>query len=154
MALQRAHSNPQTARAWTVVLKDNVFWSDGKKLVAEDFVYAWKRAASEAMASPYAYLITDNLDLTKTVAKDSKTIVVALKLKVPYMKSLFAFPTFMPVRKDIVENADGTPNDKWTLDPKKFVIERHVQALQEGTGLRNRDGSERLLSQQVGREGP
>ena len=42
-------------------------------------------------------------------------------LNVPYLKSLLAFPTFMPVRKDIVENADGTPNDKWTLDPKKFV---------------------------------
>jgi oligopeptide transport system substrate-binding protein len=108
-------------KTWTIVLKDNLFWSDGKKLVAGDFVYAWKRAASEAIASPYSYLLTDNLDLTKTVAKDDKTIVVALKLKVPYMKSLFAFPTFMPVRKDIVENADGTPNDKWTLDPKKFV---------------------------------
>lgn len=121
LGVAKSATESADGKTWTIVLKDNLFWSDGKKLVAEDFVYAWKRAASEAMASPYAYLITDNLDLTKTVAKDSKTISVALKLKVPYMKSLFAFPTFMPVRKDVVENADGTPNEKWTLDPKKFV---------------------------------
>ncbi len=108
-------------KTWTITLKDNLFWSDGKKLVAGDFVYAWKRAAAEATASPYAYLITDNVDLTKTVAKDDKTIVLSMKINVPYLQSLLAFPTFMPVRKDIVENADGTPNDKWTLDPKKFV---------------------------------
>jgi len=104
-------------KTWTIVLKDNLFWSDGKKLVAEDFVYAWKRAAAEETASPYAYLITDYLDLNKTVAKDEKTIIVTVKFRVPYMKSLFAFPTYMPVRKDIIDKY----GDKWTLDPKAFV---------------------------------
>ncbi|HOA14934.1 MAG TPA: peptide ABC transporter substrate-binding protein [Bacillota bacterium] len=108
-------------KVWTIVLKDNLFWSDGKPLVAEDFVYAWKRAAAEATASPYAYLITDNVELDKTVAKDAKTIVLTLKFNVPFIKSLLAFPTFMPVRKDVVENKDGSANESWTLSPKTMV---------------------------------
>lgn len=40
---------------WTFHLRKDAKWSDGKPLVAGDFVYAWQRALDPATASPYAY---------------------------------------------------------------------------------------------------
>ena len=41
---------------YTYTLVDGLTWSDGKPLVAGDFVYAWKRAASTALGADYGYM--------------------------------------------------------------------------------------------------
>ena len=41
---------------YTYTLKDGLKWSDGKDLVAGDFVYAWNRAASVELAADYGYM--------------------------------------------------------------------------------------------------
>lgn len=40
---------------WTFHLRNDAKWSDGKPVVAGDFVYAWQRAVDPSTASPYAY---------------------------------------------------------------------------------------------------
>lgn len=42
---------------YTFTLRDNAKWSNGEPVVAGDFEYAWKRAASPELASPYSWYI-------------------------------------------------------------------------------------------------
>ena len=44
---------------YTFYLRDDLTWSDGEPVTAHDYEYAWKRACSPEMASPYAFLMTD-----------------------------------------------------------------------------------------------
>lgn len=44
---------------YTATLRDNLKWSDGSDLTAEDFVYTWQRIVDPKTASEYAYLVSD-----------------------------------------------------------------------------------------------
>lgn len=92
---------------YTVTLKDGLKWSDGSDLTAADFVYSWKRAASDATAADYAYMF-DNIkgfpnDLAVS-APDATTFVFELNAPCAYMEDLMAFPTFFPVKQAAVES--------------------------------------------------
>lgn len=41
---------------YTLTLRDDIKWSDGKPVTAGDFVYAWQRVVDPKTAAPYAYL--------------------------------------------------------------------------------------------------
>jgi len=108
-------------RVYTFHLRDGLKWSDGKEVTAEDFVYAWNRAISPETAADYEYMfdVIEGYDEGKlnVVAKDAKTLVVTLKNAVPYFLELTAFPTYSPVRKDIIE-ANG---DAWATKPETYI---------------------------------
>ena len=92
---------------YTVTLKDGLKWSDGSDLTAADFVYSWKRAASDETAADYAYMF-DNIkgfpnDLAVS-APDATTFVFELNAPCAYMEDLMAFPTFFPVKQAAVES--------------------------------------------------
>jgi oligopeptide transport system substrate-binding protein len=108
-------------RVYTFTLRDNLKWSDGKPLTASDFVYSWNRAISPETAADYEYMFDviegydeGNLNVK---APDDKTLVVTLKNPVPYFLELTAFPTFSPVRKDLIE-AHG---DAWATKPETYI---------------------------------
>ena len=42
---------------YTFTLRDDLKWSDGKKLTAQDFVYSWRRLVDPKTASEYNYII-------------------------------------------------------------------------------------------------
>lgn len=44
-------------KTYTFSLRPDGRWSDGSKVTAKDFVYAWRRLASPQQASPYAYYV-------------------------------------------------------------------------------------------------
>ena len=105
---------------YTYTLRDGLKWSDGKDVTAADFEFAWKRAASEALGADYGYMFevvdgygTDNLNVQ---AVDAKTLKVTLANAVAYWDELLAFPTYFPVRSDVVD-ADG----KWAAEPATYV---------------------------------
>lgn len=106
---------------YTFTLRDGLKWSDGKALTAHDFVYSWNRAISPETAADYAYMfeVIDGYDEGKlnVTAPDDKTLVVTLKNRIPYFLELTAFPTFSPVRQDIVE-AHG---DAWATKPDTYI---------------------------------
>ena len=104
---------------YTYTLRDGLKWSDGKDVTANDFAFAWQRAASEKLAADYGYMFevvdgygTDSLNVK---AVDEKTLEVTLANAVAYWNELLAFPTYFPVREDVVSN------ESWATEPATYV---------------------------------
>ena len=114
---------------YTFTLRDDIFWSDGQPVKAEDFVYSWQRLVNPDTAADYGYFL-DNIVLNAAAiqagekkpeelgiaALDDKTVQVTLESPCAYFLSMCAFPTLMPLRKDVVEGSDN-----WT-DPANIVV--------------------------------
>ena len=114
-ACAESYTTSEDGLVYTVTLKQGLKWSDGSDLTAEDFVYSWKRAAADITAADYAYMF-DNIkgfpnDLAVS-APDATTFVFELNAPCAYMEDLMAFPTFYPVKKDVVE-----ANPDWETNP-------------------------------------
>ena len=124
---------------YTFTLRDDAYWSDGQKVTANDFEFAWKRACSPELASPYAFLVTDYIkgayeyfsgegtrDEVCVKALDEKTLQVELKQPTAYFLNLVSFFTYMPAREDLVASGEG-----WEKDVSKcitngaFVLEEY-----------------------------
>lgn len=118
---------------YTYTLREGLKWSDGQPVTAGDFEFAWKRAASVELAADYGYMfeIVDgyadvwemdadgnpvNPDAELNVkALDDRTLEVTLSNYVSYWNELLAFPTYFPVREDVVAN------EAWATDPSTYV---------------------------------
>jgi len=110
---------------YTYTLKDGLKWSDGQPLTAGDFEFAWKRAASAELGADYGYMfdVIKGFDVENSCATadfaveatDDTTLVVTLRNKVTYWNELLAFPTYFPVRSDVVSN------EKWATDPSTYI---------------------------------
>ncbi len=103
---------------YTYTLRDGMKWSDGKDVTAGDFAFAWKRAASTELAADYGYMfeqVKGYPDDLAVVAKDEKTLEVTLNNSVAYWNELLAFPTYFPVREDIVGD------EGWATKPETYV---------------------------------
>lgn len=123
--------------AYTFTLRDDLKWSDGTELTAQDFVYAWNRAADPATGADYGYmfevidgyadmmemyddegnLVGEKKSLNVTASEDGKQLTVILTVDVPYFHELCAFPAYMPVRQDLVE-AHG---DAWATSAETYI---------------------------------
>ena len=118
---------------YTYTLRDGLKWSDGQDVTAGDFVFAWNRAASAALAADYGYMFEAvdgydevseadddgnpvNPDATLNIsAPDDKTMVVTIANAIPYWNELLAFPAYFPVREDVVSD------EGWATDPSTYV---------------------------------
>lgn len=128
---------------YTYTLRDGLTWSDGQPVTANDFVFAWNRAASPELAASYCYMFevvdgyaemwetkstgekdengNEVLEFVNPDAKlnvtaiDDKTLEVVLANHVAYWNELLAFPTYFPVREDVVSN------DAWATDAKTYI---------------------------------
>ena len=110
---------------YTYTLRDGLTWSDGQPVTANDFVFAWNRAASDDLAADYGYMfevvdgydeVADgSADSMNIKAVDDKTIEVTLKNAVPYWNELLAFPAYFPVREDVVAN------ESWATEAATYV---------------------------------
>ena len=116
---------------YTYKLRD-AKWSDGEPVKAADFEFAWKRATSEEMAADYFYMFSyilnapddegNNMPATAAESQmavkavDDKTSEVTTTGNYPFWNELLAFPTYFPVREDVVD-ADGA----WATDPATYV---------------------------------
>ena len=111
-------ANEDGTVTYTYTLKDGLKWSDGKDLTAADFVFAWKRAASEELAADYGYMfevVKGYPNDLAVEATDDKTIVITLNNAVAYWNELLAFPTYFPVREDVVAD------EAWATDAATYV---------------------------------
>lgn len=121
---------------YTFHLRKDAKWSDGKAVTAGDFEYAWKRALDPNTASEYAYQLyylkngeafnmsadpkatkKATADQVGVKAVDDATLEVTLENPTPYFLSLMSFPTYMPLRKDVVEK---DPKG-WATKPETYV---------------------------------
>lgn len=113
---------------YTFTLRDDVKWSNGEPVTAEDFEFAWKRALDPELAAEYAYQFyylkggeaynsgTGSVDDVGVKALDEKTLEVVLETPTAYFIELTAFYTYFPVNKKNVE-----ANPDWAKSPKNYV---------------------------------
>jgi oligopeptide transport system substrate-binding protein len=110
-------------------LRDDVQWSDGKKVRAQDFEYSWKRLLSPKTASQYAYILFDVANAQEfnegkvkdassvgVQAQDDQTLVVTLRHPASYFLAITTFEVTYPQRQDIIEKFDS----RWT-EPGNIV---------------------------------
>ena len=117
--LVKGVENADGTVTYTYTLRDGLKWSDGKDVTANDYEFAWKRAASEDLGADYGYMfeVVDgyNEGNLNVKALDAKTLEVTLYNAVSYWDELLAFPTYFPVREDVVVN------ESWATDPGTYV---------------------------------
>ncbi len=129
---------PVIAKSWDVLdggkrivfhLREDAAWSDGKRVVAGDFEFSWKRLLDPKTGSEYAYTlfdvanaeeynqgkITDDKEVG-VAALDDAALEVRLKNPTSYFLSLMTFEVTFPQRRDIIEKYGS----KWT-DPENIV---------------------------------
>lgn len=113
---------------YTFTLRDDAKWSNGEKVTAQDFEFAWKRVLDPNLKAEYAYQMfylkngakynsgEAKIEDVGVKALDEKTLQVVLETPTAYFLEMAAFYTYYPVNKKIVEaNAD------WAKDPKNYV---------------------------------
>lgn len=134
----KLQSKPSIAKSWTIskdqktytfFIDENAKWSDGKPVLADDFVFAWQHLLNPATAAPYAYLMypVKNAQLFNTgkihdpnkigvKALNDSTLQVELESPLAFFLNLTSWAVFFPQRKDILEKY----KDDWT-EPKNIV---------------------------------
>ena len=142
-----AEVKPGVAKEWTISddgliytfkIREEAKWADGTPLTAQDFVYTYQRVFNPEVASDYAWLIQDIVkNGTKAVngevpleevgvkALDEYTLEITLEAPCAYFLGLTGFPTYAPVKKEVVEKYGdqyGTAADK-VLGNGPFMFE-------------------------------
>jgi oligopeptide transport system substrate-binding protein len=129
---------PVIARSWEFQdggrriifeLREDVLWSDGRKVQAQDFEYSWKRLLNPKTASEYAYILFDivnaqeyhegKLDDPTTVgvrATEDFKLEVRLRHPASYFLAITTFEVTFPQRRDIIEKFQT----RWT-EPGNIV---------------------------------
>ncbi len=124
---------------YTFTLRDDIFWSDGEPVKAQDFVYAWQRVVDPATASEYGYILDDivlNASAIQAgekeaselgiVAVDDKTVQITLESPCAYFLSLCGFASLMPLRQDVVEGSDDWTNPANIVTNGPFIVTEWV----------------------------
>jgi ABC-type oligopeptide transport system substrate-binding subunit/DNA-binding SARP family transcriptional activator len=116
---------PEAAQSWEVLkggkeyvfhLRDDICWSDGRPVTAQDFVYAWQLILNPAQGSTNVTYLLDikgalayhqgqvsNPDHVGVRAPDNLTLLVELEGPTSYFPQLLAQPALCPVPQHIVE---------------------------------------------------
>ena len=126
---------------YTFSLRDDAKWSNGDPVVAGDFVYAWKRAVSPELASPYSWFMElmsiENaariiagdvpVDELGVSAPDDRTLVVRLSQPLPYFPQMVTHATTFPVNPAVVEahGADWTRPEN-IVSNGAYVLTEHI----------------------------
>lgn len=99
---------------WTFNLR-NANWSNGDKIIAQDFVYSWRRTIDPKTKSQYAYLFSGIKNANQINAGNAKastigikaagkrTVVVTLDKPIAYFKILMAYPLFAPQNQKVID---------------------------------------------------
>ena len=108
-----SEENTDGTVTWTFQLR-GAEWSDGREVLAGDFVYAWQRLADPANDSPFASLLsvvagydevreTGDVSLLQVTAEDDSTLVVVLNGKYDwFLEEVCTAPSTMPLRQDLL----------------------------------------------------
>lgn len=129
---------PVIAKSWEFLeggkkivfhLRDDVRWTDGKKVRAQEFEYSWKRLLNPKTASQYAYILFDIANAQEYAegkikdssavgvrAQDDQTLVVTLRHPASYFLAITTFEVTYPQRQDVIEKFDT----RWT-EPGNIV---------------------------------
>ena len=127
---------------YTYHLRDDLKWSDGRELTADDFVFGFKRLVDPETGSGAVYLVTDccqvknaaDINLGKmdkdklgVSAPDKKTFVVELENCCPYFNSLMTMRSFAPCNEEFFNSCDGNyaTSEDTLLSSGPFVVDSY-----------------------------
>jgi len=121
---------PEVAETWEMLdgghryvfhLREDVHWSDGTRVTAGDFEYAWKRVLDPAIGSSSADMLYDikgarafhqgqvsSADDVGVKALDEFTLSVELASPTSYFLHLLAYSTAYPVPRHVVQKHGAT----------------------------------------------
>lgn len=110
---------------YTFKLRSSAAWSDGTKVTAQDFVYAWKRLVDPLTGSKKARILDmvagysaarTGEDALQVSAPDDETFVVALSGRCPYfIDSVCTAAATMPVQ------SAAAARENWSMSPDTLV---------------------------------
>ena len=110
--------NMDGTETYSFTLRNDIYWSDGKKVTAHDFVYAWQRLVDPETKSPHASILNMVAGYADAVAgdpaalqvraADDRTFVVTISGHCFYFLSVVCTAVCtMPVRADVAGTADA-----------------------------------------------
>ena len=118
-AISEEYSLSADGKTYTFKLNKSIEWSDGKKVTANDFVFAFRRLMSPETGSDNArkFFVIQNAkavnqgllpsDDLKVSAADEYTLVITLKSKSEDFLSLLTTPSAMPCNQDFFDKTEG-----------------------------------------------
>ena len=128
-AAAESFETSEDGKTVTFVLRDDLKWTNGDPVTAEDFEYAWKRTVSPELGADYAYQFSPIVgadeynacdpkkddcaalrDKMGVKAVDDTTLEVTLKAPTPWFTQQVAHHSFLAVNKKAVDQF----GDKWT----------------------------------------
>ena len=144
-AIAESYDLSEDGTVYTFHLREDAVWSNGDPVTAGDFVFGWQRAVDPAVASEYAYMLSDigqvqnaaeiiagEMDKSELGIKalDDYTLEVTLNVPVSYFLSLMYFPTFYPVNQAFYESVGDTfaTSPETTLSNGAFVLDAYEPA--------------------------
>lgn len=144
-AIAESYDLSDDGLTYTFHLRSDAKWSNGTPVIAADFVFAWQRAVDPAVASEYAYMLSDigqiknaaeiiagDMDKSElgVTAVDDTTLQVELNVPVSYFLSLMYFPTFYPVNEEFFNSCGDTfaTSPETTLSNGAFILDSYEPA--------------------------
>ena len=144
-AIAESYDLSDDGLTYTFHLRSDAKWSNGTPVTAADFVFAWQRAVDPAVASEYAYMLSDigqiknaaeiiagDMDKSElgVTAVDDTTLQVELNVPVSYFLSLMYFPTFYPVSEEFFNSCGDTfaTSPETTLSNGAFILDSYEPA--------------------------
>ncbi len=113
--LAASWETPDDGRTWRFRLREDVVWSDGVPLHAQQFVDAWRRLLDPALAAEYAYYLYPvrgaravnageaTLETLGVRAAGPHLLEVELAEPLAFFPALVSFMVTYPVRLDVIE---------------------------------------------------
>jgi peptide/nickel transport system substrate-binding protein len=87
--LAESWESDATARRWTVRLRDDAKFHDGKAVTAEDVAYTFQQLLNPDLGSPSGALLSGLVDPDGITAKDTRTVVFNMKKPDADLPALF-----------------------------------------------------------------
>ncbi|MBO0468951.1 peptide ABC transporter substrate-binding protein [Enterococcus sp. DIV0242_7C1] len=133
----------EDGKTYTIKLRDDAKWSNGDKVTAKDFVFAWKKMADPKNQANYFFLMDGTIlngteivneeksaDELGVKALDDYTLEIQMEKPVPYFTSLLAFSPFFPQNEKFVTEkgkAYGTSSEN-IVSNGPFLMENWDQS--------------------------
>ena len=114
--------NMDGTETYTFTLRSDIYWSDGQKVTAHDFAYAWQRLVDPETNSPHASILNMVAGYADAVsgdpaalqawANDDRTFVVVINGHCSYFLSVVCTAvSTMPVRAEVTQPQEGDAAD-------------------------------------------
>jgi oligopeptide transport system substrate-binding protein len=134
-------------RSYTFELRPAAHWSNGDRLVAEDFAFAFRRLVDPKTASQYALMLEPVVNATDIVAgrmasaalgvfaRNEATLVVELAEPSPYFIAMLSHPSTFPVHRATLAASPqgfakpGTAVTNGAFVPTEWQIGSHILAV-------------------------